>query len=323
MAIRLNYAGGASQEQRFIRDKQKSLQKALLYSYQAATIVINRKGLPLQFRCLINSDKVKGDYDDKVISIPYKDYCLNSQCQQKFPIDLKCGQVFLWKQTNTYWMPYIQHVEEDAYFRAEIRRCDQIAEIDGHEYRVFVRGPSQTAIVWAQKAGVQWNDLNHSLVMFITSDIWTQRYLHRFAKIKVRQDNGINKTWEVAATNPYFGQGIIQVMLNETFENSIEDAAKKQKQAIYKDTNYPQQPSQKYIDGPVEVQCYSTAVYKVSGMGVGRWYWQQDGRRRDLEVESDVLNLEITSGKSCKFKLVYKEKQSDEQIFIEVYVKSI
>ena len=57
-----------------VRDKQKSLDKATLYSYQACRIkrVQDRdKGFidnEYPFRALINPDKNKFDYDDKIVS---------------------------------------------------------------------------------------------------------------------------------------------------------------------------------------------------------------------------------------------------------------
>ena len=50
------------------------MKKALLYSYQAATATLADGR---EFRCLINPDKTKPAYDNKIISIPYKDVCLN------------------------------------------------------------------------------------------------------------------------------------------------------------------------------------------------------------------------------------------------------
>ena len=68
---RLRYQGG-NQQERFIKDKLNSLKKALLYSYQAATAILADGR---EFRCLINPDKTKPAYDNKIISIPYKDVC--------------------------------------------------------------------------------------------------------------------------------------------------------------------------------------------------------------------------------------------------------
>ena len=74
MAMGLAARGGFPQQERMIRDKRKSLDKATLYSYQAALI---RKCIPddvdlmegdknLPVRALINPDKNKFDYDNKI-----------------------------------------------------------------------------------------------------------------------------------------------------------------------------------------------------------------------------------------------------------------
>ena len=70
---RIGYRGGKQQD-RLISGKLASLKRALLYSYQAATAVLEDGR---EFRCLINPDKLKEDYDDKIISIPFEDVCLN------------------------------------------------------------------------------------------------------------------------------------------------------------------------------------------------------------------------------------------------------
>lgn len=73
MKKRLEYLGGKSQLARMNADKLKSLKKALLYSYQAATAILSDGR---EFRCLINSDKINLDADNKIISIPFKDVCI-------------------------------------------------------------------------------------------------------------------------------------------------------------------------------------------------------------------------------------------------------
>ena len=63
--IRLNYAGGRKADDRMQKDKLRTLKKALLYSYQAETIVLEDGR---EFRALINPDKLKNDYDNKILS---------------------------------------------------------------------------------------------------------------------------------------------------------------------------------------------------------------------------------------------------------------
>lgn len=74
MKTRLNYMGGPLQRDRMNKDKLKSLKKALLYSYQAATVQLSDGR---EFRCLINPNKLSADLDNKIISIPFRDVCLN------------------------------------------------------------------------------------------------------------------------------------------------------------------------------------------------------------------------------------------------------
>ena len=92
---RLNYRGN-NQQDRMISGKLASLKRALLYSYQAATAILEDGR---EFRCLINPDKLKTNYDDKIISIPFEDICLNADKIGKTsegiqPIGIKTGDVF-------------------------------------------------------------------------------------------------------------------------------------------------------------------------------------------------------------------------------------
>jgi len=82
-----------------IRDKRKSLDKATLYSYQGAWVkkiqgVRNLEhGLEhsAPVRALINPDKNKFDYDDKIISIGFEH-------------GFEVGDIFEWCRTNSYWL---------------------------------------------------------------------------------------------------------------------------------------------------------------------------------------------------------------------------
>ena len=105
MVKRLRYHGGKDQQDRMIKDKQKTLEKAFLYSYQGAKV----KNIETEeiARALINPNKLKQDYDDKIISIGF-DY------------GYQPGTVFEWMNTNSYWLVYLQDLTELAYFKGEI-----------------------------------------------------------------------------------------------------------------------------------------------------------------------------------------------------------
>ena len=118
----LAYNGGFSQQDRMILDKRRSLDKALKYSYQGAFIKkVDDSAVPgsvdrgdvsntPKIRALINPNKLKPDYDDKILSVPYEH-------------GFKAGDVFEWCNTDTKWLITSQNKTELAYFRGDVRRC--------------------------------------------------------------------------------------------------------------------------------------------------------------------------------------------------------
>lgn len=317
---RLQYQGG-NQEQRFINDKLRGLKKALLYSYQAATATLSDGK---EFRCLINPDKNKPAYDNKILSIPYKDICLNTPrvgktSEGQIDIDIKPGDVFTWKETNTHWLVYLEYIEEDAYFRSEIRRCDQEVKIEDSSYWVYIRGPVETSIEWTQKAGIEWNTLNYSLVMYITADEITNNYFERFKTIKVLDPRyNKEKTWQVVGVDPYYGDGIIQVFLDEYFENSIADAVAAENSAKTGEEN-PVDETAAYIDGPTEVQQYSKAYYEIHNAEEGHWYLKWKDEEQDLKSSLKIIPLNISIGELGTFTLIYRiQGQNDITLNVKI-----
>ena len=310
---RLQYQGG-NQEQRFINDKLRGLKRALLYSYQAATATLSDGK---EFRCLINPDKNKPAYDNKILSIPYKDICLNAPrvgktSEGEIDIDIKPGDVFTWKETNTHWLVYLEYIEEDAYFRSEIRRCDQEVKIEDNSYWVYIRGPVETSIEWNQKAGIEWNTLNYSLVMYITADETTNNYFERFKTIKILDPRyNKEKTWQVVGVDPYYGDGIIQVFLDEYFENSIADAVAAENSAETGEEN-PVDETAAYIDGPTEVQQYSKAYYEIHNAEGGQWFIRWKEKTDPLNSSLKIIPLNISIGELGTFTLIYRIKGQDD-----------
>ena len=96
MKKRMQYAGGDA-DGRNVKGKLKSMLGALKNSYQAEWVTLNEydEENKASWRCLINPDKLKEDYDQKEISI-------------EFESGLKEGDVFLWDRTNTHWIVYLQ-----------------------------------------------------------------------------------------------------------------------------------------------------------------------------------------------------------------------
>ena len=322
MNKRLNYHGG-NQQQRMISDKLRTLKRALLYSYQVATAVLADGR---QFRCLINPDKNEPNYDNKEISIPYKDICLNKPRAGKTSwgeqeVGMVPGNVFTWKQTNTHWLVYLQYLQEDAYFRSEIRRCDQQVKVNNKSYWVYIRGPVETSIVWNQKQKIEWNDLNHSLVMYITYDQNTADYFHRFTTIKILDPkSGVEKTWQVVNADPYYGDGIIQVFLDEYFENTIQEAAAAEK--AQNAEIIPEIPEgTPHIVGATEVTQYSKNNYKIENADGGNWFMRFKGVEQDLSSATTTITLNMGNQLGV-FTLIYR-RSGEEDVTLNIKIISM
>ena len=70
MKMRARALNNDRQIERMVRDKLKSLHRSLLYSYQSAWI--QKVGSEEKNRALINPDKIKFDYDEKIVSVDPK-----------------------------------------------------------------------------------------------------------------------------------------------------------------------------------------------------------------------------------------------------------
>ena len=327
---RLKYRGGGAQG-RMKKDKLNSLKKALLYSYQSATIVFQNKEDKIfnrEFLALINQDKNKNDYDNKILSIPYEDIQLNmdrigTTTQGQVKTMVATGDVFYWKETDSYWIIYLQQKEEKAYFMAEIRRCEKFVEINKNKYWVYYRGPVETTTPWNQKAGITWNDMNYTSIIYITKNEETLDFFHRFAEIKID-----GKPWEVKAVDANSGDGIIEVQLRETFSNSIKDQVEEEENM--EPVPEPPEESDPQIMGDTVVYPFDIKEYFVENASEGKWYicdldknenneWVISKKAKILQSDDIGVKIEITSSKSGYFNLVYiTEDSSDIVLTIEI-----
>ena len=220
MASELAIHGGFPQQERMVKDKRKSLDKATLYSYQAARIKkvqdkdlsdIDYSTFP-ESRALINPDKTKFDYDDKILSIGFEHGYVP-------------GDVFEWRRTNSYWLITLQDVDEIAYFRGEIRRCDYTItwlDDDGNQITSYaaIRGPVETKINFIQKHGVSVDTPNHSLSILLPKNDYTVDYFTRYKKFYLQGDK---TCWRVEATDWISTPGILEVIAVEYYANETED----------------------------------------------------------------------------------------------------
>ena len=291
MKKRLEFAGGNS-DGRNVQGKYLSFKSALIDSYQAENITFKGE----QWRCLINPDKLKEDYDLKEISIDFK-------------ANMKDGDVFYWNRTESYWIVYLQHLEEEAYFRASIRKCNYDIEINNNRYWTYVRGPVETALIWRQKHQIEMNDLNYSLLMYITKNEETLEYFKRFQVIKFDGHN-----WRVAATDKYSQKGIIEVYLEEYFDNEMEDNMIPPQVVDFN-------KEQPYIDGPQIIRPWDTGIkYEIKNLEGGKFF--TDSKKIEIKQFENTCLVNVITGKAAKAQLVYRVEGQDD-IILNLTIQSL
>ena len=210
-SMHLRQAGGNRQQERMIKDKRRSLDHAVWYSYQGAEVVKTDAEDRKPVRALINPNKLKADYDDKIISVGYE-------------YEFSVGTVFEWLGTKTYWLVYLQDLTELAYFRGDIRKCTyQIAweDEDGIQTTyAAVRGPIETKINFIQKHGISVDTPNHSLSILMPKTPAAMKYFKRYNKFYLQGDD---TCWRVEATDWISTPGILEVIAVEYYANEDED----------------------------------------------------------------------------------------------------
>ena len=293
MAKRLKANGGFPQQDRMIRDKRRSLDKALLYSYQGAwvkrqyydftpTMEGVKEAPPV--RALINPNKLKQDYDDKIISVGFEH-------------DFQTGDVFEWCNTKSYWLIYLQDLTELAYFRGDIRRCRYEIEWrdeNNKQCRTYaaIRGPVETKIDYIQKHGISVDNPNFSLHLLMPKNKETLKKFKRYSKFYLQGTvEGEDKTcWRVEAIDSFSAPGILEInaveyYANETvddIDNGIVDAF------IVKpmDPN-PEINTEFQIYGETFIKPKKEYIYYVDGSLSGQWYLNDNSLPIKFETFED------------------------------------
>lgn len=278
MAKRLKTSGGFAQQNRMIRDKQRSLDKATMYSYQGAWVRKNKQNnvednVDEPVRALINPDKTKMDYDDKIISIQFKH-------------GYRPGDVFEWCQTNTYWLILLQDLTELAYLRAEIRRCSQEIswqdENGLHSTFAAIRGPVETKIDYIQKHGISVDNPNYSLHIYMPMTDDTLEYFQRYSKFYLNNADKITKNicWRVEAVDSISTPNIIELTAVEYYANEIEDDIENGLVGALKVEPIDPSPISSnaiiFITGETFIKPKKEYVYSIGGKIKGEWAVQKD-----------------------------------------------
>ena len=300
MLTRYLYGDGVTgQQERMIRDKRKTLSRALLYSYQAALVkkLYDDKDT-IERRALINPDKIKQDYDEKIISIGFES-------------NFKTGDIFQWLGTNTYWLIYLQDLTELAYFRGNIRRCSyEIAWEDEnknyHKTYVALRGPVETKINYIQKHEISVDTPNHSLNILLPYNDDNVKLCQRYNKFYLQNDP--NKTcWRIEATDLYSTPGIIEINAVEYYSNeTADDIDNGIVNGLIQPIQDPNESKENGIIGDTFIKPKVVYEYKYDGIKSGKWTWD---KKLPLTVkvneETNTLKLRWETTYCGQFDLFY------------------
>lgn len=203
LAARVQYLGGNNLG-RLKRQKLNSLRAALKNSYNSRLI---KTPLHDAFPALItdNTSGLKSDYDKKYLSI-------------EFSAGLEAGDSFTILDDGTVWMVYLPLLTETAYLRSEIIRCRYSVEVNGKKWPVYFQGPTETDLRWAKQNNVNYNELNLSGTIYIKNTEENKAFFHRFSRFKID-----GHTWEVQVTDPLSVPGILELEVQEYYDNDVAD----------------------------------------------------------------------------------------------------
>lgn len=291
---------GRGQQERMIADKFKTLLRVLKSSYQAADI--QKEGEDRIIRVLINPNKTKFDYDDKILSA-------------KFDSGIKPGDIFQWLGTNTYWIVYLQALDELAYFRSEIRRCCyhlRWRDDDGiiQETYAAERGPVETKIDYIQKSGISVDNPNHSLHILMPKNKHTLAYFKRYAKFYVPDADMPEHDicWRVEAFDSMSTPGILEITAVEYYANEFEDDLERgiaHGKVLTKLEQMELLDDQEEIIGPIFIKPRVTATYKYIGTDNNEWSFDRKLPIKVIDKTENTITLQWDSSYSGQFELQY------------------
>ena len=294
--VRLNHQGGNLQQNRMIRDKRRSLDRALVYSYQGADVRKIDSTSDDYVRALINPNKLKQDYDDKIISVGYEHH-------------FECGDIFEWKGTETYWLIYLQDLTELAYFRGDIRKCShQINwedENGKHSTYAAIRGPVETKINYIQKHGISVDTPNYSLNILLPKTADTLSYFQRYNKFYLADDE-LKVCWRIEAIDWLSMPGVLEINAVEYYANEFEDNLENGTVGTLK--TEPINPNNSFIEDTITGETFikpkKEYEYEYIGNLVGKWSVKENYPIKLIQ-DGKKVKLRWLNTYSGQFDLIY------------------
>ena len=296
--VRLNHQGGNLQQNRMIKDKRRSLDRALVYSYQGADVRKIDSTSDDYVRALINPNKLKQDYDDKIISVGYEHH-------------FECGDIFEWKGTETYWLIYLQDLTELAYFRGDIRKCShQINwedENGKHSTYAAIRGPVETKINYIQKHGISVDTPNYSLNILLPKTADTLSYFQRYNKFYLADDE-LKICWRIEAIDWLSMPGVLEINAVEYYTNEFEDNLENGTVGTLK--TEPINPNNSFIEDTITGETFikpkKEYEYEYIGNLVGKWSVKENYPIKLIQ-DGKKVKLRWLNTYSGQFDLIYAD----------------
>ena len=273
MRMRARASNNDRQHDRMVMDKKRGFEKALLYSYQAAWV--RADGSDDWHRALMNPDKVKFDYDEKIISID-------------FGSGFHAGTTFEWgKDTGSYWIILKTEDTELAYLRGNCRRCNYLTAVDPETHQEFsqwaaIRGPVETKINTIQKAGLVADVPNLSLNIYMRDTDQNRRTFERYKRFEF---NG--RYWKVQAPDFISTPGILEIVALEDYECRGDEMFVRTEETIVE----PVPADQNEIIGDTSVRPLEPHTYSLKFAQEGEWYITLPASK-NKEVE-DVIEYKV------------------------------
>lgn len=306
-ATRLEQMGGYRQQDRMIRAKRQSLDRALYNSYQAAEISpVNNP--EQRHRALMNPNQTKPDYDDKILTVGYEH-------------NYKPGDVFIWhrRQDNmtidSHWLIYLQDTTELAYFKGDVRKCNYYVRWLNDEKQEVgrwfaIRGPVETKIDYASKEGVSFDTPNHSLSIMLSKDQETIKYFKRYAKFYVTGVDELTDKicWRVEATDTISMPGVLELTAVEYYANESEDSDGLVGSLLVT----PSEPEeiQNLIEGESIIRPKKSYVYYYTGSQDAKWIVKSN-TPVDYEINGKEIKITWTKTYSGLITLSYGDSSRD------------
>lgn len=264
-----------SQQRRMIADKARTMNQATRYSYQGAKLM--RPGVGKIDRGLINPDKNKMSYDDKILSVDWS-------------FGYKTGDIFEWVNTKTLWIIYLQDLTELAYFRGEIRRCNQLIRWEDeegniHETYAAVQGPLSSEIQAIQKHKISVDVPNINITILIPKNKDTLAYFTRYQKFYLQ---GMNTCWRTSVVDTISMENCLKIVAEEYYANKQEDEDGIVGSLIVK----PVELDNDFIEGPDNIKPKTEVTYTFRGSEAGTWAWNNE----------DPITVEVIDNRHIKIK---------------------